>query len=140
MFVYAQAASGNGGGDCGIGDRSGADGLPACKPSLRINFRKHHRPSGKPRLWGFPEALQGCAQPDKLVLRNEISDRNLMVRNKLSQDLYNKVGALVVRVEYARLSVNGSYFGLYTMVRCTSARHLSQIWRSRGHVAISART
>ena len=38
-----------------------------------------------------------------------------MLRNKLSNDVYHKVGAPVVRVEYARVSIAGTYFGLFTM-------------------------
>jgi hypothetical protein len=102
-------------GSCRIGNRDEADGLPSCKPSIRLNFGKHNRPSGEPRIWGFPAALQGCAAPDKMVLRNEWNDGVMMIRNKLSQDLYNKAGAQVVRIEFARLTVNGTYFGFYTL-------------------------
>ena len=99
----------------GIGADGQPDGLPACKIGMRLNFKKRSQIPGTPRLWGFPASRQNCSPPDKLVLRNEYNDKVLMVRNKLSQDLYQKVGAPVVRIEFARVSISGKYFGLYTL-------------------------
>ena len=52
---------------------------------------------------------------NKFVLRNEWGDGKTMLRNKLTQDLFTHLGAAAPRVEYAELSVNGEYFGLYTL-------------------------
>ena len=101
------------GGSCHGRDTS--DGLPGCRPGLRLNFHKRHQLRNEPRLWGHPAGLASCGAPDKVVLRSEWNDAALMVRNKLSTDLYNKLGSPVVRVEYARLSVAGTYWGLFTL-------------------------
>ena len=107
------------GGSCRMGGttqiRDGSDGLPVCKPGLRLNFNKHSKLTNDPRLWGHPVGLAGCGAPDKVVLRSEWNDAPMMIRNKLSTDLYNKLGSPVVRVEYARLSVGGTYWGLFTL-------------------------
>lgn len=50
--------------------RYSSDGLPACKPGLRLNFNKHSKLGNQPRLWGHPATLAGCSAPDKLVLRS----------------------------------------------------------------------
>ena len=111
-FQRGQAA-GQKGGSCH--DRDTTDGLPACKPGFRLNFNKRDQLPSEPRLFGHPAGLAGCSPPDKVVLRSEWNDLSMMVRNKLSTDLYNKLGSPVVRVEYARVSVDGTYWGLFTL-------------------------
>eukprot|EP01052_Picozoa_sp_SAG31_P038582 SAG31_NODE_5183_length_2694_cov_6.997494_1_plen_630_part_10 len=37
------------------------------------------------------------------------------IRSKITQDLLKSVGGLAPRIEYARLSVNGEFFGLYSI-------------------------
>ena len=37
------------------------------------------------------------------------------IRSKITQDLVIATGGLAPRIEYARLSVNGRFFGLYSI-------------------------
>jgi hypothetical protein len=37
------------------------------------------------------------------------------IRSKITQDLVKAAGGLAPRIEYARLSVNGEYFGMYSI-------------------------
>ena len=39
----------------------------------------------------------------------------LLIRNKITQDMSKAAGGLAPRIEYARLSINSEYFGLYTI-------------------------
>lgn len=39
----------------------------------------------------------------------------MQIRSKLTQDLLKSAGGLAPRIEYARLSVNGEFFGLYSI-------------------------
>ena len=89
--------------------------MPSCKPGFRLNFGKHHPINSSVPLWSYPRHLQSCAYPDKFTLRNEYGDPSTMVRNKLSNDLSNKVSQAALRVEYARIMLNGEFFGLYTL-------------------------
>ena len=113
----AGSCHGGGTGEQPVGwNRDGADdGLPKCKPGFRLNFNKRSKLRNSPRLWGHPAGLADCTPPDKVVLRSEWNDGAMMVRNKLSTDLYQKMGSPVVRVEYARVSVDGTYWGLFTL-------------------------
>lgn len=111
--------------DCFIGGMHQSDpSLPGCKPGFRINFSKHAPLNSSLPVFSFPRELQACPHPDKLVLRNEYADYKLMFRNKLTQDLFTKTGAPALRVEYAKLSVNGAYFGLYAMEEHVDAEFL----------------
>ncbi len=104
------------GSDCSIGGlRQSNPSLPGCKAGLRLNFAKHSPLNTSRPVWSFPRALQTCNNPDKFVLRNEYADYHLMMRNKLTQDLISKTGMPALRVEFARLHVNGDYFGLYSL-------------------------
>ena len=60
---------------------------------------------------------------------SQFSHRNdpIMVRNKLTQDLLKAVGGLAPRIEYGRLSVNGVFFGLYTIEESLGERELSLV-------------
>ena len=103
------------GSDCYIGGLRQSDpSLPGCKAGFRLNFAKHTPLNTTRSLWSFPRALRSCKNPDKFVLRNEYSDYHLMVRNKLTQDLISHTGMPALRVEFARLHVNGDYFGVKT--------------------------
>ena len=84
-----------------------------CKPGFRVHFSKQD-PFNADAPWSFP-AGDRCNDLDKFVLRNEWGDPKTMLRNKLSQDLFTHMGAAAPRVEYAELSVNGEYFGFYTL-------------------------
>eukprot|EP01051_Picozoa_sp_SAG22_P019432 SAG22_NODE_3583_length_1632_cov_2.097195_3_plen_243_part_01 len=114
-------------GDCYRGGDSTASFR--CKPSWSLKFGKHnssyteaaetgdlHAP-----LFRFPAAMQGCysktgggVTPKKLVLRGEWNDP-VFVRNKITQDLVKAMGGMAPRLEFARLSVNGKFFGLYSI-------------------------
>ena len=91
----------------------GRSKLESCKPGFRVHFSKQD-PFDEDAPWSFP-AGDRCADFDKFVLRNEWGDAKTMLRNKLAQDLYKQLGAPAPRIEYAELSVNGEYFGLYTL-------------------------
>jgi hypothetical protein len=65
------------------------------------------------RLYNYPSDKQLCTNPRKIVLRGEWNDES-MIKNKISNDLIKAAGGLAARVEYARLSVNGDYFGFCT--------------------------
>ena len=91
----------------------GQSWLTSCKPGFRVHFSKQD-PFDENAPWSFP-AGDRCADFDKFVLRNEWGDAKTMLRNKLAQDLFKQLGAPAPRIEYAELSVNGEYFGLYTL-------------------------
>ena len=48
-----------------------------------------------------------------------------MVRSKITQDLNIAAGGLAPRIEYARLSINGRFFGLYSIEEALTA-HVRQ--------------
>ena len=67
--------------------------------------------------------MQRCnTSPRELTLRGEWNDP-IMVRNKLTMDMIKSAGGVGPRIEYGRLSVNGEYFGLYTL-----EEHIDQQW------------
>ena len=39
----------------------------------------------------------------------------MQIRSKITQDLLKSAGGLAPRIEYARLSINGEFFGLYSI-------------------------
>ena len=110
-------------GDCYRGhDRTAAF---RCKPSWSIKFGKHNSSyvemGGEDGIFRFPAAMQGCytkagggVTPKKLVLRGEWNDP-VFIRNKITQDVVKAMGGLAPRLEFARLSVNGEFFGLYSI-------------------------
>ena len=88
------------------------------KPSFRLKFAKADPFAAKHAVpFNFPKSNR-CNNLRKLVLRGEWNDHPLanngiMIRNKLSQDILKHAGAQTPREDFAELSVNGNYFGLY---------------------------
>jgi hypothetical protein len=95
-----------------------SSGQQPCKLGLRLKFSKHHKfewDEDAGPLFRFPSNQRWCSKVTKLLLRNEYEDPALMVRNKLTQDLFKHAGMATPRIEYATVSLNGVYFGLYTL-------------------------
>ena len=87
-----------------------------CKPSWRLRFGKRHPFNAAfGALFRFPAGKQRCNDPRALVLRSEWTDSATRTKNKLTLDMVKAAGGLAARVEYARLLVNGDYFGLYAV-------------------------
>ena len=86
-----------------------------CKPSFRLKFSKE-RPYNAvfDTLYRFPADKQRCNDPHKFVLNGNWNDP-AHIRSKITQDLVKAAGGLAPRIEYARLSINGNYFGMYSI-------------------------
>lgn len=65
-------------------------------------------------MFRYPRNKQNCNYVRKFVLNGNWND-NAMIRSKITQDLVKAGGGLAPRIEYARLSVNGQYFGFYSI-------------------------
>ena len=86
-----------------------------CKPSFRLKFAKHAPYSGVfDTLFRYPADKQGCNNPRKFTLNGNWNDP-AHIRSKITQDLVIAAGGLAPRIEYARLSVNGRFFGMYSI-------------------------
>ena len=89
------------------------------KPSFRLKWSSDDPFSGKHgNPFSYPKT--GCNNMKKMTLRGEwndypMSNQGIMIRNKVSQDLIKKMGGQTPRVEWAVLSVNGEYFGFYSL-------------------------
>jgi spore coat protein CotH len=79
----------------GNGSRDGV------KPGLKVSFR---RPGGEPFL-----------DLDTLVLGNHKQDGSGL-KDGLSYELFRRMGIPAPRLSYARVTVNGEYWGLYSVV------------------------
>ena len=104
------------GGDCAPGYVYGkraegpwaANGGKACKIGMRLKFSKHHPFSwdadegGAEGLFRFPANQRWCNKVTKLLLRNEYEDPALMVRNKLTQDIFKHAGVARRRASSTR--------------------------------------
>ena len=101
------------GGDCYRRDDPGAQFK--CKPSFRLKFSKDAPlNSAVDTLFRYPADKQSCSSVRKFVLNGNWNDA-AHIRSKLTQDLLKSAGGLAPRIEYARLLVNGEYFGLYSI-------------------------
>jgi hypothetical protein len=86
-----------------------------CKPSFRYKFDKHNPYNAVfDTLFRFPEDKQRCNDPRKFILNGNWNDV-AHIRSKITQDLVKASGGVAPRIEYARLSVNGRFFGLYSI-------------------------
>jgi spore coat protein CotH len=102
------------GGDCYRKDNPTAEGF-TCKPSFRLKFSKHAPYNGVfDTLFRYPADKQGCNNPRKFTLNGNWNDP-AHIRSKITQDLVIAAGGLAPRIEYARLSVNGQFFGMYSI-------------------------
>ena len=80
----------------GTGSRSGV------KPGLRVDFNRYTTDQTFLGLKSF-------------ILRNNTQDPSGM-RERLSMELFKRMGMVAEREAHARLFINGVYFGLYTLV------------------------
>jgi hypothetical protein len=88
----------------GQGSRSGV------KPSLKIEFDRY-------------ESRQNFLGLKNLVLRANTQDASMM-HERVSMELFRKMGLHVPRETHARLYVNGDYAGLYTIVEAVDKAFL----------------
>src|SRR5262249_60225190 len=86
-----------------VGIRSrGQASRSATKPSLRVDFNRY-------------TASQTLLDLKSVVLRNNATDFSGM-HERISMQLYARVGLAAPRVAHARLYVNNNYQGLYSIV------------------------
>ena len=82
------------------------------KPSLHIDFNKYQ---SKQEFLGLKS----------LIMANMAQDASMM-RDRLSMELFSKMGVPVPREAHARLYINDQYAGLYTAVESTDKNFLQQ--------------
>ena len=93
-----------------------ADGVQfRCKPSFRLKFSKSSPYNAVfDTLYRYPADKRRCNDPHKFVLNGNWNDP-AHIRSKITQDLVKAAGGLAPRIEFARLSINGQYFGMYSI-------------------------
>ena len=96
-----------------VGIRSrGQASRSATKPSLRVDFNRY-------------TASQTLLDLKSVVLRNNSTDFSSM-HERISMELYARVGLAAPRVAHARLYVNNTYQGLYSLVESLDKSFLSR--------------
>ena len=99
----------------GTGSRSGR------KPGLRLDFDRY---TSDQKFLGLKS----------FILRNNVQDPSGM-RERLSMQLFKRLGLIVEREAHARLFVNNSYVGLFTIVESLDKTFLSKNFgQDSGHL------
>jgi spore coat protein CotH len=99
----------------GTGSRSGV------KPGLRLDFNRYTTDQSFLGLKSF-------------IMRNNTQDPSGM-RERLSMELFTRMGMVAEREAHARLLINGVYFGLYTIVESIDKTFLQkQFNENDGHL------
>lgn len=98
--------------DSEVGIRSrGTGSRSPIKPSLRIDFNRF-------------DDTQEFLNVKSIILRNNSQDASQGMHERLSMMLYKRTGFPTSREAYARLYINGSYFGLFTVVESVDKKWL----------------
>lgn len=91
------------------------------KPGLGIDFSKY---VSSQRFLGMKS----------VVLRNSVQDPS-MVHERLSMEVFRRIGLIYLREAHARLYINGAYIGLFVMVEPIDTRFLkSHFGESEGYL------
>jgi hypothetical protein len=91
------------------------------KPGLRVDFNEY-------------KTDQTFLGLKSVILRNNTQDSSGM-RERLSMLFFNRMGVRAEREAHARLSINGEYFGLYTIVESVDKKFLNRNFgESEGHL------
>ena len=100
----------------GTGSRSGA------KPGLRVDFDR------------FTTKQTFLGTLKSFILRNQTQDASNM-HERIGMLLYQRLGVPAVRETYARVYVNNTYSGLYTIVESPDKAYLDRIYGDKdGHL------
>ncbi|HTM21712.1 MAG TPA: CotH kinase family protein [Kofleriaceae bacterium] len=98
--------------DVGVRKKGFFGSLSTTKPSLKVNFDEYQ--AGREYL-GL----------DKLTLNNAISDPS-EIKQCLGYQLFNQAGIDAPRCNFARVTVNGAYLGIYVNVEAVDKKFLAR--------------
>ncbi|HTH02831.1 MAG TPA: CotH kinase family protein [Vicinamibacterales bacterium] len=103
----------------GIRSRGNTTRNPA-KPSLRLDFNRY---TTKGTFLGL----------SALVLDNSVQDPSL-IRERIAMSFFSRMGVPAPRESYARLFINGTYQGVYTIVEALDAKLMTRLGDSAGYL------